>query len=267
MPSNPAFFRKNGADFEYGIATVTASEGQDSADFLLDRRMDTAWVAADSEDANNTTLEIDMVETRKVTDILLLNHNLKAYTIQYWDAEAGDYADFPTPISETENTATSKWHRTGTVFTRKFLLTIQGTMEVDDDKVLHQFIATEMIGQFVQCPIVNRPRISRGLRDSRMLSGKSNITQTLKSYSAQIRFQSVHYAADAALIEELYDQTQGFLFYPSGGDETQFSSAREGWRASDIFLVRFTNPYEPEWLKGLYKSGIKLDIDVKEVIT
>jgi hypothetical protein len=267
MSGQLLFFRKNRADYENTGVIVTCSQGNENGDYILDRSNRTAWGTSGSVDADNTTIEVDLGEVQSVTDILLVAHNFKSYTLKYWDEVGLAWTNFSTSIAPTTNTAATTWHQFTSVQTSKFLLTILGTMVVDSDKILCQFIATTQVGQLAGWPVIKSPTISRGLQEQKMLSGKSNIVSAVGFYSASLVVDCWQSSADLDIVEDLYGSPEGFLVWPCGGDQTQFASVRQGYRLEDIFLVRCKNEFKPEWREGLYKMGLKLQIDLVEVIT
>lgn len=261
------FLKKNRIDAEYTLPVLTASEGTATIENVRDRSNRTAWQTVGSTDASGTTVLVEFGETRRLTDILLIRHNFKAYTIQYYDDDALAYANFSTPISETVNTDETTLHQFTAINTTKILLTISGTQVANAEKTLYQFIATERLGRLAGWPQIKKPRIGREVKTSKMLSGKSNVVESVGFYSVRLSVTNWSSDADLAIVESLYDSNEGFLIYPSGGNEAQFSSVRQGYRLEDIFLVRCTNDYNPEFVGGFYRTGLKLDIDFTEVLT
>lgn len=263
--SQIVFFEKNWADFEKDHVVVTASEGQETAYLPLNRSNRDGWMTDGSTDASATTYQVDFGDTVRLTDILLIGHNFKSYTIKY--LEGINYTDFSTPISETTNSTDNNRHSFDEVFTQSVLLTINGTQTADEDKRMIQFIATELIIQLEAWPIVKSPTFDRKLIKRQTLSGKLNVVQARGGYSSNLSVENWRISGDLSAIEDLYNRDFGFLFWPSGGVESQFYTPVQGWRFEDIYLVRFINEFKPEWYKGIYPSGLKMEIQLAEVIT
>jgi hypothetical protein len=264
MSGQIIFFEKNKADFSYSSVRATASESTDYAVNVLNRNNTTAWITTGSLDSNNTTLTIDTADTKLISDILLIKHNFKAFTLKYWDGFT--YQDFSPAINETTNTKESNYFEVEAVSTNKLQLTILGTQVPDSDKFLYQFIATEKLGRLTGWPIIKSPTISRNRKTNQMLSGKMNVFENVGNFSVTLRFNSFSSDADLTLVEELYNQVDGFLVWPCGGNEAQFRTARQGYRMIDIFLMKPIDEYTPEYNKGIYKSGLSFDINLEEVI-
>ena len=267
MAGQIIFFKKNRADYENTLVTVTASQGTDTQNYILDRSNRTMWGTSGSVDSDNTTVEVNLGDVRTIDSILLLRHNFKNFKIQYWDELGLAWSDFTSAIHPTTNTSDSNYYSVTAVLTSKILLTIYGTMVADSDKNLCQFIATSKIGQLDGWPVIGKPTLSRNIVQNKMLSGKAHLIQNVGAYSAKLTVKSLSSDADWAIFEALYNSPEGFLFWPCGGDETQFRTVREGYRMEDIYLVRCKSDQSPEWYSGLYKTGIKLDLDLVEVIT
>src|SRR5688500_2818941 len=132
MSGQIIFFRKSKADFSYDNVSATASEGASYAEYVLNRSNLSAWLTTGSVDANNTTLTIDFSEDRVVSDILLLKHNFKAFTVKLWDGST--YQDFSPAISETTNTDSSNYYEVTSQETSRIQITITGTQTPDEDK-------------------------------------------------------------------------------------------------------------------------------------
>lgn len=264
MAEQVRFFRKNKLDITNTVATLTASQGNDYTDFLRNRNNRTAWATTGSADADLTNIVVDFVDTINLDFILLVKHNFKAYTIQYWNGAT--YVDFSTAISETVNTATTTIHEFTEVYTTKIKLIIQGTMVADDDKYLYQLIASTSIGQLNGWPVIKSPKYTRSRQISKTISGKASMKEQLEAFSCELEIKVTSDSTDLALIESLYASNSAFLVWLCGGDQTQFSSARIGYRLQDIHVMKPADDLEPEWYKGLYQSGMKVGLKLVEVV-
>lgn len=267
MSSQVIFYEKSKSDFEKDAVSVSASESDGTAKFMIDRSNQTAWKTNGSSDSAGTNFTVDMTESQTIDTILLLKHNFKSFTIQYFDNDTGTFKNFSPAINESNNSDDSTKFEFDAVVTPKIKVTINGTQTPDDDKHLFQFIATELIGQLNGWPVIE-PEIDRDISAGEMLSRRKRIRQAKGAYNASLQVKVWKDSSDLDIVETLFNKSEGFLFWPGGGDEAQFSSVREGWRKEDIFLVRMTNPYSPTFFKGIYVSGIEnLTLDLVEVVT
>lgn len=258
------FFEKNYGDLNAVNVTATASQANDFAAFPRNRKNTSSWITTGSQDSDNTTYTYDFVDEQAVDQIILIKHNFDAYTVKYWDGAT--YTDFATPISVTGNTSETTQHNVTEVSTSRIQLTITGTIVADEDKTLAQFIVTKRLGRFEGWPEIKRPTLSRNKVINKMLSGKASVVENVGQYSTDLSIKVWSNDTDLTLIETLYARFSGFLFWPCGGDETQFSSVREGYRLEDIFLSKFTDDNVPEFFKGLYKTGVKVKIKLQETV-
>src|SRR6267378_555364 len=147
MSSQIIFFNKSISDFQNANVSASASQGNTYANYPLQRDPDIAWITSGSVDSDNTTWTVDITDQRPVTNILLIDHNFKSYTIKYWNGSA--YVDFPTAINVSGNTKGTNAHSFASVNTSKIQITITGTQVANSDKFMHQFIATTKIGQLI----------------------------------------------------------------------------------------------------------------------
>lgn len=267
--AGPLIFEKNKIDLDFDNVTITASDGtvdvdngQSFVNLVRNRRNDSGYGTGGSSDAGLTTLEVDMTDEHDITDILLVNHNFKAYTIQYWDGAA--YQNFSTPIAETVNADTTTHHNFTQVSTSKVKLIVQGTMTADQDKLLAQFIITKRIGQFVGEPLIKKPRQEKGRKVRKMLSGRANVTKSLGAFSCQLAFPPSKVVADFQLAEDMFNQFNGFLVWLCAGDTSGFYTDVPGFRLQDIYLMTCANDLETEWEDGHFAHGQKLDITLVE---
>lgn len=263
MSAQMAFFKKSLADLTQPNLVVTASQGQDTAEFALNRRNTSAWITTDSVDADNTTYEVDFTDEVYISDILLIKHNFKNFTIKRWNGST--FVDFSTPIAVSNNTEETNWYRFDRVSTQKVQITITGTQVANEDKIMYQFIATELMGQLTGWPKMKDPRISKNRKTARMLSGKLSVTENVGYYAGSFGVENWRIAPDIAIIESLYNSFESFLFWPCGGDEDQFFGSPIGYRLEDIYLCRTVNDYSPEYVAGIYANGLNLEVKLEEV--
>jgi hypothetical protein len=264
MPQQIIFFEKNYADLQNDNCTATASQGNDFSDFVRNRKNSSGWITTNSVDSDNTTFTLDFSDSEDIDQIILLKHNFAAYTVEYWNGSS--FVAFSPAISVSGNTAENTHHSVTEVSSTQVRLTVTGTITPDEDKQLAQFIVTKRLGQMAGYPEIKKPTLSRNRSITQMLSGKSSVVENLSTYSTGLSIKLWSNNADLTLIENLYDRFKGFLFWPSGGDETQFSTIRQGYRLEDIYLCKMMDEYVPEYFKGVYSTGIKVNLKLAESV-
>lgn len=262
------FFKKSVYDLSNTLPVTTITDavatdtGEDYTYLMRNRDDSSGWATTDSTDAANTTIEIDFIDVKEFSSALVLNHNLKSYTIQYWDGAM--WVSFSTPINVSANTATSNYHTFDSVITQKIKMIITGTQIVDDDKSIRQLLFCEYVGEFSVEPRI-KPTIDRDRITSKYLSGKSYVTKSKGGFQCELKLDSVSTEADLALAESIYDSFNGVLMWLSGGTTTQYETLRQGYRLNDIYLVMASNEYQPEWYGGFYRNGMKIDLKLVEI--
>lgn len=243
---------------------ITSGTGESFAHYLYNRNNTSAWMTTASADIGLTQLDIDFGQGYDLSDIILVKHNFKAYTIQYWNGSA--YVDFSTAISETTNLIETTRHTFTTVETQKIRLIIQGTMIADADKVMRQLLCCTLHGQLNGWPEIKKPTHGTNKKKNTMISGKYNIVEGTGAFQCNLTVSSLSSAADIAILEELYTSRTSKLLWLCGGDESQFNYASKGYRLEDFYLVRPLGDYSPELYKSIYSSGQKINIKLGEVV-
>lgn len=257
------FFNKNEADYSRSAVLLTASEASIFAPLVQKRSNNSGWMTTGSVDSNNTTLTCNFVNLVLLTDIILVNHNFKSFTVKYWNGSS--YVDFSTPIAPSSSTDSTTRFTFNAVQTTAIQITILGTQVANTDKRLTQLIATSLIGQLNGWPMITKPTFNLNKRINTMLSGKTNIGINTGGFSCTLGVTNWSNANDLSIVEQLYGAGEGFLMWLCGGLQTQFSSVRKGYALQDFFLMQCQDNYTPEWANGLYKSGLKLNIQMTEV--
>lgn len=264
MSGQIIFFEKNKADFQYTWVMASASQGNAFASKVLNRSNNSAWITTDSVDADNTTLTIDIGDSKFITDIILIKHNFKSFQVKYWNGSS--YVNFSPAINETTNTKSSNYFPVAQVSTMRIQLTVFGTQTPNEDKYLYQFIMTAKLGQLTGWPMIKKPTHSRNKKKSQMLSGKYNIQENVGFFACALEVESWSIDADLAVVESLYNAQDGFLLWLCGGNEDQFKTKRQGYRLEDLYLMKCLDDYQPEYRGGIYSNGLKIGIDMAEVI-
>lgn len=268
MAQQMRFFRKNFLDSSYSNATISeqSSLQENGLDQMRDRSNRTAWITTGATDAETLNIVADFVDTRDINSIILVGHNLGAFTIQYDLDGSMTWTDFSTAINESSNTDSTSYFSFTTVSTRRIRLTITGTQVADAEKVIKQWIVSEQIGQLIGWPKVQRAALNQQISRSTLPSGKQSVNRNTGGFRFQAAVTLWRIEADLELLEKLYLTNQGFLVWICGGDEDQFSVQRLGYRLEDIFLMKLGDDYTPNFYKGVYTTGFQIAADFVEVI-
>ena len=264
------FLEKNKADFDYTEASVLASENDDISQNAVNRKVFSAWQTDTSNDAANTTFELFFGRTTLINFIIIAKHNFKSFKIEYWDGVSA-YVAFAqlvggAAIDETVNTKETNSFQTVDVDTTKIRLTIRGTFVVDAQKILVHFIGTELLGQLEGFPIIDSVEVGRETNPIRVLGGKSAAVDIEGAYTGKLSVSQYVLQDDLDKITSLFKRAQGFLYWPCGGDESQFTPLVEGYRLEDIYLSRFFGKFKPNYKDGVYPNGLVFSAPIREVV-
>lgn len=270
MAQQIKWYKKNFADIDNDNTTITITDatatdnGQAYVDFMRNRKNTSGWRTTGSNDAANSQIDVDLGDSYDVDRILIVGHNLKAFTVQYWDGAS--FADFSTAVNETTNTKTTNEFSFTSVSTDQIRIVITGTQTVDADKVIKQLIITESLGQFEGWPQIRKPRSSKNKRTTKLLSGKSLVTRQVGFFSCQLSVNNWLSANDVSILESIYFSLDGVLMWINAGDDDQFARNHIGYRSEDIYLVSPTDEYTPEFFDYYYRTGIKVTMKLEEVV-
>jgi len=268
MASQIQFYEKNKIDLSSNDTSITITDAVATntgfPDYMRNRKNTSAWITTGSTDAAGTIIDVNMGSSFSIDTIILIGHNLKSYTIQYFNGAI--YTDFSNPVSETVNVLDNNRYQFDATSMQMIRIVINSTQVVDADKIIKQLIITEELGQFDGWPEIKKPKLSTNKRKSLMLSGKSNVVESVGAFSCTLSVKNWKSDADLTLLETIFFKREGMLLQLNGFDEAQFSSVRMGYRNEDVVLVRAVSDYTPEWFNGLYLTGQKAEIKLEEVI-
>lgn len=254
------FLQKNKADISNTVMTAAATEGNDYVLRALNGNNVTAWITTGSTDASNTMFSVNFYEPRRLTNIILANHNFKNYTLEWYNGSS-----WISLAAETNYLLSSSYYEFSLIHAEQLRMVIYGTQVANSDKYLYQFIASEGIGRLNAWPVIGNPKLDRNLQTSKMLSGKQQVTKNLGGWNFDLQMQVWTDSADLAVVQNLYSSTEGFLVSLCGGDDSQFRVAVEPYRLQDVLLMKTVGTYSPVLYKGLYQSGYNITMQLAEV--
>ena len=243
--------------------SVAEDNGQDIIDFVRNRSNNSAWATTESTDAAATTIDVDLGDYENIDTIILIGHNLKSFTIQYFDVT---WKDFSAPVNETINSDSSTEFTFTEITTNKIKIVINGCQTIDDDKVIKQLIIVKTLRHLEAFPEIKKPSHVVNRKISKMLSGKSNFVSQVGGFTVDLNLKYWNNDADLTAIEQIYMNRLPVLVWLCGGDEDQFKFKRIGYRKEDIYLMRPSNNYIPQWYSNIYTTGIDIKIKLVEVV-
>jgi len=267
MSATIKIFEANYADLLNGNVSITITDtvatnnGQDIVDFMRNRDLNSAWATTDSTDAAGTQIDISLGDGQTVSEVLLLGHNLKSFTVSTFNGATYDVQY--TTTTETEDVTEITFAEVETTAVR---IIVNGTQVADDDKFVRRILVTKLFGQFNGFPKIQSPTNSTNKKQTKMLSGKISLTEGVGSFQCKLSIDNFYDVADLELVQNIYLNRNGVEVWLCGGDEDQFTFAAKGYRRLDIFRMRPVDEYKPEWQKGIYVLGTKQTLDLVEVV-
>lgn len=255
--SEPLILTKNYVNADDAI---TVSHGDGSKGYLYDRDKDSKWLTSGAnDDATEVSIIVEFYEgteavERTIDRVLLINHNLKNWELEYWDGSAWQ------PLtSETTDGADVTFKSFSEQTTEKVRLLCTETQIADAEKFVGEFIVAALAVDPARDMEDYEVRFRE--RTNEMVMGDGSIHRTvtrwaqnrLQRYEARVRFS---YIADAAREEfrALRDAGEAFLWYPESTT-----------RPDEIWFVFWTSPYRERYVSSYKGAGIEIDLELKEV--
>lgn len=270
------FFEKSKCLLEDG-ASAAVSSGDMVSDYLLDKNPITNWNSVGSSDSTTETIEITFPQEAAIDRILLLNHNFKEYTIQYWNGSS--YVDFTSVygmsgalgggISETTYSADTSYYEFSEVTTALIKISVVKTQVANDEKYVFQVIATKELGTLLGYPKINSAKHSRNISASEMLSGKQKIVKGFESFSCKLKFDNYPsrstYHDDLDLVFTLWDSQDPFIIWLCGGrGSTYFGYQMRGFRLRDAYHCQVKGDLPVGYYKNTYTLPVDFELQIEE---
>ena len=268
------FFDLNLADSKTG-ATATASSGDPSADFILDRNQYTVWRSVGSDDTTTETVEITLDAPETFSRLFLLRHNFKEFIVEYDDSGWTDFSNVigingvtSSVISETDYAADSAYYEFDTVTTDKIRISATKTQVADEEKFLNSFAVCEELGTLEGFPIIKNATKDKKLRKSTLLNGRSFVTKSLEVMRFSLDFKNYPASLlnDLDLLFSLFDRDDNFLVWLCGGKngEPYFKYQLRGFRIEDLIEMQVVNIFKDSYRKNYYNGVVRMKLSLEE---
>jgi len=118
-------------------ATINVSTGDGTKQYMYNRNREIKWYSVGSDDTTTETVEMIWNSAVSIDRICLRGHNLKEFSIQYWNGS--NYVNFSPAISETANTETDNLFSFTKVSTLKVKLSAVKTITPNQEKHIGVF--------------------------------------------------------------------------------------------------------------------------------
>ncbi len=256
----------------YGDANVSAeaTSGNSIAHHLLDRNPQTAWQSVSSLDVTTETITISFPQAT-FDRLLLRKMNFKGFNVKYdasgiWTHFAGVVGidGSKSNITETAFADDTAYYEFTEVTTTGLKIEVTTTQIANAQKFCYQVLAFLELGTLVGFPDISPWALKRNQRSKKLISGKTLIQKSEKSFEVRIDFKnypaSSTYSPDLDLMHTLFDREEPFHLWLCGGKRgsTHVRYAPEGFRLQDIYLVQLDSDLSPGFSQNLYRGPVSL---------
>lgn len=250
------FFTANVLDENSTYTTTSGSVL--SASYLYDRSIANIYTSVGSDDLTDEVIEIQFDGNETFNRILMNTHNIKSGVIEYWNGSA--WVDFSTAISLSGNSDTTSYFEFDSVTCSKIRLTLYTTMSVDDEKTIAELLVFTELGTLSSSPVKTKIGFPKyGVQRKSANGGSINVIFG-KKYQGSFTYTNVG-ISDIEILETLDNLGTSFYFWPCGGN----IYTNMGFRLKDIYLVNYTNDFEPNDDANLLNGNHKITCDFDEV--
>lgn len=305
IDGNIKCFELSQALFKNGT-TVTVTSGESSKNNLIDFNKLSRWVSSGSSDITTETLTIAFDSAKTISRILLINHNLKSYTITpitsgdleddsgaaiLDDSEAainddGGTLEFNNVISLISNTPVKgisestysldhSYYEFTPVFCTGITIIATSAQVLDDvanqEKFCFMVIPTIEVdansGTFTGFPLLIGTTDFQSINDI-VISGKRKIQKQDKVFRGSLIIENTPYQNDVTLIDHIRERQGDFLLWPSGGKQSTdfFRFDSVTFRLQDIFQVNINNGDLGTYIGNITQNPIAMSISLVETI-
>lgn len=260
-------------------ADISASSGDSSSIYALDRNHDTKWRSVTSNDLTTETLVVTFSEDKTISRLFLIDHNWKEYTIKY--DVGGVWTHFASVVgldgakanlSETVFADSSSYYEFASVTTSGIQIQVVKTQTANQEKYLAQVAVTSEIGTLLGWPEVRSVESDRNARVKKTLSGRYSVQKSNETFGFSIDFKNYPsnstYNADFDVIMSLQDRELPFMVWLCGGrrSSTYFNYVLRGYRLKDLFTMQVVSPMQLSYSSNIYKNPINTKVVLEEHI-
>lgn len=256
MSLEPKIYTKNYVTSE---CTFTCSHGDDFVSRMCDGDRDSQYISSGANnDATSITVVIEFIEalqaqSRTIDRMLLINHNLKNFTIDQWDGAA-----WVNVVSETVCATTSTIWLPGTITTTKLRITATSTQTVNAEKAWGEFIACALQVAFTQEMVQYRVTSRQEAVELKLADGTlrrtvmKNSPNRSNKYEANAQFRFLT-TTELESLREIKESGAAFLWQPESVS-----------RVDEIYYVHWVGGFQYQYVTTYKGAGHQIDMQLKE---
>lgn len=260
-------------------ATITASSGDSSADYALDRNAATYWRSVGSLDVTTETITVTFSSSKTFNRLFLLDTNFKDFNIKYdvsgvWTHFSSVYGldGSKANITETAFSDSTAYYEFASVTTTSIQINVLKSQVVDAQKYVSQIICTQEIGTFAGYPDIKSLDFDRNSKVNKTSGGRYLVQKGDETAGFELNFKSYpsssEYSPDIDLVMELQDSEDPFLVWLCGGRRgtNYFRYTLRGFRLKDLFQMQITKPMKLDYSQNVYVNSLNASIALEESI-
>lgn len=271
MSGGISFYDKSLSLYADG-ATVAASSNTPDQNLCLSNNKYYRWESSGSDDLTTETLTLTLPSAISISRLFLVNHNFKAFQVQYDNGSPADFANVlgldsysDSAIDVTNFTRNTAYFEFDAVTTDTIILTVDTTQTADAEKYLGQFIVTNELGTFEGYPKLNGVSIDRNIRREEATSGRFQIQKGYEVAGFDLSLSTYPKQNDITLLESLHDRENEFLVWLCGGLPDQFRIKQRGFRVNDLYQMQIDKALRNAYDKNVYLMGVNQTYSFVEV--
>lgn len=256
--SNVTFFKQNLLNSTTSVEFTSALTS--SAVYLFDENDGTKLSSVASSDTASEIWDFTFTGNVTISAFHLANHNFKQFSIKYWSTTA--FVDTSTPIATTTNSGTYNYMGDFTPFvSNKVRLRADKTIVADMEKSAGGFRVLNKIGEMSRNPVKANVKYHENAKNYYTDAKESVNVLFGVSTKFDLDWKNLP-ATDMTILETCKYLGEPFYVYLCGG---VCNTTVRGWRLSDITLVNYTNPFDPEIADNLLANGENIKVTLEGV--
>jgi hypothetical protein len=178
-------------------------------------------------------------------------------------------------ISETDYSLSDSYYEFVPVYCTGITINVTIAQELhdspDQEKYVYRVVATSEVndesGTFIGWPRLGDQR-DFGSINTRVLSGKNKIQKREATLLTTVNFENNNQQNDISLFEHLRYRETDFLFYPSGGEQSEdfFRFSSTLYKLRDLYQVQIANASMSRYTDNIYSNPVNMFMTLRETI-
>jgi len=262
--ATPAFLSKNYINRDcYNASAVAVSSGDTIKRRLYDGDPTGPWNSVGSSDETTETITIglyqgNLLATRSIDFIALLNINLKGFVLEYSANDGASYTAFTGGTQTVHASEDFIISLASPVSANKIRLTMTTTQTANAEKSIGQFVAAlgtlQMAKGFTsyEAEWIEAEMASEMANRTKQYAYIYSADNSFEMYAASAGFRFVP-AAERTSLRDIKNTAAPFLFYPFPGDQVRTLSLGKFRQGS------FKDPFSTEYIGAGYDISFEFE--------